>query len=70
MCHPTTPLLQVITVNIYRNMREAFQTFDYISERGNFGWASREAGETQEGGIGGLVVDWLSNQRSGSALYK
>ena len=36
---------QVITVNIYRNMHESFQTFDYISEQGNFGWVSREAGE-------------------------
>lgn len=36
---------QVITVNIYRNMGEAFQTFDYISQRANWGWATREAGE-------------------------
>ncbi len=40
-------------MNIYRNMREAFQTFDYISERGNFGWASREAGERRRGLVGG-----------------
>ena len=38
---------QVITVNIYRNMHEAFQTFDYISQAGNFGWVSREAGAWQ-----------------------
>lgn len=57
-----SPLLQVITVNIYRNMREAFQTFDYISERGNFGWASREAGEPREGGIGGMAEQRASRQ--------
>lgn len=38
------PRCQVITVNIYRNMHESFQTFEYISEAGNFGWVSREAG--------------------------
>lgn len=51
--------VKVITVNIYRNMREAFQTFDYISERGNFGWASREAarvcGATLMWGISGKL---------------
>lgn len=26
-------------------MHEAFQTFDYISEHGNFGWVLRQAGE-------------------------
>ena len=41
------PRRQVITVNIYRNMHEAFQTFDYISQAGNFGWVSREAGAWQ-----------------------
>mgnify|MGYP001810616533 CR=1 FL=1 len=35
---------QVITVNIYRNMHEAFQTFDYLSEHGNFGWVPRQGG--------------------------
>jgi hypothetical protein len=44
----------VITVNIYRNMGEAFQTFDYISTNANWGWVSREAGARraagQEGG--------------------
>jgi hypothetical protein len=35
---------QVITVNIYRSMGESLQTFDYISQNGNFGWVSREAG--------------------------
>ena len=47
LLHPVaSPCLpQVITCNIYRNMHEAFQTFDYIAEQGNFGWVSREAGE-------------------------
>lgn len=45
------PLLQVITVNIYRSMHESFQTFDYISEAGNFGWVSREAGACQRHGV-------------------
>lgn len=48
LCTPFFPLRQVITVNIYRNMRESFQTFDYISQEGNFGWVSREAGERRQ----------------------
>jgi microsomal prostaglandin-E synthase 2 len=36
-------LVRVITVNIYRNAHESFQTFDYITKHGNFGWAEREA---------------------------
>ena len=36
--------VRVITVNIYRNARESFQTFDYITEHGNFSWVQREAG--------------------------
>ena len=35
--------VRAITVNIYRNAKEAFQTFDYITEQGNFGWAQRQA---------------------------
>lgn len=38
------PLLQVITVNIYRNASESFQTFDYITQQGNFSFWEREAG--------------------------
>lgn len=30
-------LVKVITVNIYRSGKEAWQTFDYISETGDFG---------------------------------
>lgn len=36
-------LVRVITINIYRNAKEAFQTFDYITEHGNFNWLEREA---------------------------
>ena len=35
--------VRVITVNIYRTAKESFQTFDYISENGNFGWVQKEA---------------------------
>lgn len=52
-------LVKVITVNIYRNMHESFQTFEYISEAGNFGWVSREAarvvGATLMWGISGKL---------------
>lgn len=51
--------VKVITCNIYRNMHEAFQTFDYIAEQGNFGWVSREAarlvGATMMWGISGKL---------------
>ncbi|KAL4857532.1 Prostaglandin E synthase 2 [Chlorella vulgaris] len=51
--------VRVITVNIYRSMHESFQTFDYISEAGNFGWVSREAarvfGASLMWGIGGKL---------------
>lgn len=45
VCTLCTPWLQVITVNIYRNASESFQTFDYIAQNGNFSWWEREAGE-------------------------
>jgi microsomal prostaglandin-E synthase 2 len=32
-----------VTVNIYRTARESFQTFDYITENGNFNLLEREA---------------------------
>ena len=32
-------LVKVVTVNIYRNWAESFQTFDYITETGKFGRA-------------------------------
>ena len=35
--------VQIITVNIYRTMWESWQTFDYITEHGNFNFAERQA---------------------------
>jgi microsomal prostaglandin-E synthase 2 len=34
--------VHVLTPNIYRTVSEALQTFDYITERGNFGFLDRE----------------------------
>lgn len=51
-------LVKVITVNIYRNAKESFQTFDYITEHGNFGWVERQAAR-----IVGATMMWsLSNR--------
>lgn len=36
-------LVKVVTVNIYRTGREAWQTFDYITEAGDFGGALEKA---------------------------
>lgn len=51
--------VRVITVNIYRNAKESFQTFDYIADHGNFGWVQREAarvfGATLMWGISGRL---------------
>ncbi|GAB4820004.1 hypothetical protein N2152v2_007050 [Parachlorella kessleri] len=51
--------LQVITVNIYRNATESFQTFDYITKNGNFSWWEREAarivGATMMWGLSGKL---------------
>ena len=35
--------VQVITVNIYRNLAESWQTFNYIAEHANFNFAERQA---------------------------
>lgn len=43
--------VQVVTVNIYRNMRESWQTFDYITEQGNFSFAERQAARIAGSGI-------------------
>lgn len=51
-------LVRVITVNIYRTAKEAFQTFDYISEAGNFGWVHREAARV----VGATMMWALSNK--------
>ena len=45
-------------MNIYRTGKEAFQTFDYISEAGNFGWVHREAARI----VGATMMWGLSNK--------
>ena len=35
--------VHVITPNIYRTWTEAFKSFDYITERGKFGWVERQS---------------------------
>ena len=47
--------VQVITVNIYRNMRESWQTFDYITEHGNFNFAERQAARVAGSGASFMV---------------
>ncbi|KAK9816538.1 hypothetical protein WJX72_001704 [[Myrmecia] bisecta] len=51
--------VRVITVNIYRNAKESFQTFDYITNNGNFNFLEREAarviGATMMWGISGRL---------------
>lgn len=50
--------VRAITVNIYRTANESFQTFDYITTHGNFGWAQRQAAR-----IVGATMMWsLSNR--------
>lgn len=51
-------LVRVITVNIYRTAKESFQTFEYISEAGNFGWVYREAAR-----IAGATMMWSISNR-------
>ena len=46
-------LVKVVTVNIYRNWAETFQTFDYITETGKFSWAERHGSR-----IVGAVMMW------------
>lgn len=43
--------VRVLTVNIYRTSREAWQTFDYITEHGNFSWWQRTAARVSGSGI-------------------
>lgn len=54
-------LVKVITVNIYRTARESWQTFDYISEAGDFGGvveksAARVAGAGMMWAIAGRLA--------------
>jgi len=51
-------LVRGITVNIYRNAKESFQTFDYITEHGNFGWVQRQAARV----VGATMMWGLSNR--------
>jgi microsomal prostaglandin-E synthase 2 len=51
-------LVRAITVNIYRTAKESFQTFDYITEHGNFGWAQRQAARV----VGATMMWSLSNR--------
>ncbi|BDA42556.1 Prostaglandin E synthase 2 [Coccomyxa sp. Obi] len=47
-------LVRLLTVNIYRNMRESFQTFDYITASScNFSFVEREAAR-----VVGAVLMW------------
>lgn len=50
--------VRAITVNIYRNAKESFQTFDYITEHGNFGWIQRQAARV----VGATMMWGLSNR--------
>lgn len=44
-------LVRVLTINIYRSRSESFQTFDYITQQGNFSWLEREFGRVFGAGI-------------------
>ena len=48
--------VRVITINIYRNGRESFQTFDYIAETGKFSWPEQQAARV----VGALMMWALS----------
>jgi microsomal prostaglandin-E synthase 2 len=50
--------VRVITVNIYRTARESWQTFDYITDHGNFTWFQREAAR-----IAGSTMMWSLSSR-------
>lgn len=43
--------VQVITVNIYRNLAESWQTFNYIAEHANFNFAERQAARVAGSGL-------------------
>ena len=43
--------VQLLTVNIYRTLREAWQTFNYIAEHGNFNFAERQAARVAGSGL-------------------
>ena len=56
-------LVRVVTVNIYRNWHESFQTFDYITETGKFGAVERQAAR-----IVGAVMMWAIAGGSGTRV--
>ncbi len=49
-------LVRVLTINIYRNRAESFQTFDYITKAGNFSFIEREVGR-----VFGAATMWCVN---------
>jgi len=56
--------VRVITINIYRNARESFQTFEYIAEHGNFSWPERQGARV----IGAGMMWALSGAKPGLAV--
>ena len=56
--------VHVLTVNIYRSVRESFETFDYISDQGNFGLVAREAARYGGAGIMYVVSKNIKKKRS------
>lgn len=45
--------VRTVTVNIYRNAGESWQTFNYITHNGNFSWAERQASR-----VAGATMMW------------
>jgi len=56
--------VRVITINIYRNARESFQTFEYIAEHGNFSWPERQGARV----IGAGMMWALSGAETGRSV--
>ena len=52
-------LVRVITINIYSTGKESFQTFEYITEHGNFNWLEREGARY----VGAAMMWALSGKR-------
>ena len=51
-------LVKVVTVNIYRNMSESYQTFNYINDTGKFGMFEGPATRAS-----GAVIMWFIARR-------
>lgn len=43
--------VQLITVNIYRTVKESWQTFDYITTQGNFNFFEKQAARVSGAGL-------------------